>query len=96
MKIFDILESTKEKIRPKKTLWFDDYRLWVQDIQDRFPDAQAYADNEDEEILALDSTEKKCYGKWNKVKNNGVSYANDRPLHVAIHPSRKFSRLNNK
>ena len=91
MKVTDILTEA-DTTRPNKTLWFQEYPLWVQDIQHRYPDAHAYNNEENEAVVALDSTGKKCYGKWNSNDTNGVTYAKARPIHTSIHPTHKLTK----
>ena len=93
MKVTDIFEEAKVKVRPNKTLWFQQYPLWVQDIQHRYPDADAHRNEENEEVIALDSTGEKCYGKWNPNDMKGVTYAKARPLHNVIHPTHKLTNI---
>jgi len=73
----------KPKVRPKKTLWHDNYDRWVTDIKARFPDAHAYYDEENEEIVAACEKCKDAYGKWSKKKDKfpGVSFY--KPRHVS-------------
>lgn len=101
MKVEDLLEyknkyykpiPRKPKPRNKKTLWYNNYENWVTDIKTRFPDAHAYYDEENEEILATSDDCKQCYGKWSKKKKDfqGVSFFKGRNL---PHVSRNGSRL---
>jgi len=75
----------KPKPRPKGTLWYneDQYDNWATDIRFRYPDAQAYYDEETEEVVACSSDMKNSYGKWSKKskdKFKGFSLENGRPL----------------
>lgn len=101
MKVIELLEyknkyykpvPKKPKPRAKKTLWYDNYDNWVTDIRTRFPDARAYYDEENEEIMAASDDCKQCYGKWAKKKKNfkGVSFFKSRNL---PHVNRNKNRL---
>lgn len=86
MKVTELLEyknkyykpvPKKPKSREKKTLWYNNYDSWVADIKTRFPDALAYYDEENEEIIAGSGDSKECYGKWSKKKKDdykGMSF----------------------
>lgn len=94
MRLVDIFEGAPmDKPRPQKTLWFNDYPAWVQDIKLRFPSAEAHHEEENNEIIALDPAKKDCYGVWQSNKKRGVSYAAARPLHAAIHPRTTIKKL---
>ena len=93
MKIVDILVEyknkyykpvpKKQKKRAKKTLWYQGYENWVTDIQLRFPNAKAYFDEENEEIIAGCDACKETYGKWskkNKAAYKGVSFNKPRDI----------------
>ena len=74
----------KTKPRPKKTLWYNDdqYDGWTADIKSRFPDANAYYDEESEEVVACNGDMSQSYGKWSKRRKSnfkGVSFMNPRP-----------------
>ena len=88
----------KPKPRPKRTLWYNDdqYDNWVTDIRYRFPDAQAYYDEETEEIIAATPDMKKTYGKWSKKAKGaykGFSLENPRPLNTVTHSSRRLRKV---
>jgi hypothetical protein len=72
----------KPKTRAKKTLWYDNYDHWVTDIKTRFPEARAYYDEENEEVVAACEKCKDAYGKWSKRKDKfpGVSFHKPRNL----------------
>lgn len=91
MKVIELLEyknkyykpvPKKPKPRAKKTLWYDNYENWVADIKTRFPDACAYYDEENEEVMANSDDGKQCYGKWSKKKKDfqGVSFFKSRNI----------------
>lgn len=84
--------ARKPKPRAKKTLWYNNYEHWVSDIKSRFPDAHAYYDEENEEIMANSDDGKHCYGKWAKKKKDfqGVSFFKSRNV---PHVSRNKNRL---
>lgn len=101
MKVMDLLEYKNKyykpvpktpKSRAKKTLWYNNYENWVADIKTRFPDANAYYDEENEEIVAACNDCKETYGKWSKKKKDyqGVSF--EKPRSVP-HTSRNGYRL---
>lgn len=89
MKVSEIFETEKApKPRPPKTLWFKDYTAWVHDIKHRYPEAEAYED-EEELIHALDLKGEKIYGFWKTNLGHGVTFASPRPRTTAIHPRNK-------
>ncbi len=106
MKVEELLEyknkyykpiAKKPKARPKKTLWYNDYENWVADIKTRFPDAQAYYDEENEEIMASSDDCKQCYGKWSKKKKEfpGVSFFKSRNMPL-VNKSKRLNRIEDK
>jgi len=85
MKVIDLFEYKNKYYKPvpkvskprkNKTLWYNDYARWVNDITVRFPHAKAFYDEENEEILAGSDDCIQCYGKWSKKKNDmqGVTF----------------------
>ena len=92
MKVIDLLTEYKNKyykpvprkptVRAKKTLWHNNYENWARDIKSRFPDANAYYDEENEEIIAACPEGKEAYGKWSKKKKGfpGVSFHKPRSV----------------
>jgi len=101
MKVEELLEyknkyykpvPKKPKPRPKKTLWYNDYESWVADVKTRFPDAQAFYDEENEEVIASCSACKETYGKWSNKKDGfkGVSFYKPRNIRSI---SRNYDRL---
>ena len=101
MKVTELLEyknkyykpvPKKPKPRPKKTLWYNDYNSWVADIKTRFPNARAYYDEENEEIIAACENCKECYGKWSKRKEkfNGFSFYKPRQINFV---TRNYKKL---
>ena len=96
MKVEELLEYKNKyykpvpkgpKTRPKKTLWYNNYDNWVADIKTRFPDARAYYDEENEEIIAACHKCEDIYGKWSKKKDKhpGVSFFKPRKLLNTTH-----------
>lgn len=90
MKVIDIMEAKKvvkpprpPAPRPKKTLWFEDYDNWVRDIQFSYPDAEAHK-TDDEQIIALNAEEDKCYGRWDPMDQKGVTFNKPRPVNSVI------------
>lgn len=88
MKVVDLLEADEKKIkppkpRPKKTLWFDSYENWVSDVKFSYPDAEAHK-TDDEQIIALNAEEDKCYGKWDPVDQKGVTFNKPRTINSVI------------
>lgn len=92
MKLLDLVETEKEKQRPKKTLWFDNYTTWVHDIKLRFPEAEAHKDNSSGDVIAVNMSGEKSYGVWRSKRNLGVAYAEPRPLHTVVHPRTKMEK----
>ncbi len=101
MKVEELLEyknkyykriGPKPKPRPKKTLWYNDYESWVADVKTRFPDAQAFYDEENEEIIASCPGCKDSYGKWSNKADGlkGVTFKGPRNIRSV---SRNFDRL---
>jgi len=85
----------KPKARKKSTLWYNNYDNWVADIKTRFPDAHAYYDEENEEVVAANDDCGECYGKWSKKKPKfqGVSFHKGRQtLHVTRN-GKKLKRI---
>jgi len=92
MKVAELIEAEKApKVRPAKTLWFNDYNEWVYDVKHRYPDAEAHEDDEGR-IHALDLSGEKCYGFWQKKENKGVTFANPRPRSSVVHPRAKLTK----
>lgn len=105
MKVIELLVEYKNKyykpvprkptVRAKKTLWYNDYDQWVMDIKSRFPDSQAYYDEENEEIVAACKDCKDCYGKWSKKKKDfqGVSFHKARNMQHATANGRNLKKV---
>lgn len=96
MKVQELLEyknkyykpvPKKPKARGNKTLWYNEYERWVGDIRTRFPDAQAYYDEENEEIIAACDQCKDSYGKWSKNAKDwkGVTFFRPRSMQNVTH-----------
>lgn len=85
----------KPKPRKKSTLWYNKYENWVADIKTRFPDAQAFYDEENEEVVATCKDCKDCYGKWsnNKKDYQGVSFHKSRNLANVTHNGHQLKQL---
>jgi hypothetical protein len=99
MKVIDLLEKATTpkkppmpKKRPPKTLWFQDYNLWVLDVKSRFPEAVAHNDNDDNEIIAVDKGGKKCYGRWNNKDQRGVTFDQSRTKEIVVKYNKQFSQ----
>jgi len=107
MKVVELLEYKNKyykpvpktpKSRPKKTLWYNNYDNWVADIKTRFPDATAFYDEENEEIVAACPACKESYGKWSKNKKDyqGVSFEKARNLSHVTKNSTKLKKIEDK
>jgi hypothetical protein len=88
----------KPKPRPKKTLWYadDQYNNWAADIRFRYPDAQAYYDEETEEVVAATPDMKKSYGKWQKKgkgRFKGFSFEKPRPLNTVTRFAKRLKKM---
>lgn len=90
MKIQDIMEADKRITptksiapRPQKTLWFEDYDNWVRDLKHKYPKSEAHQTS-DEQIVALNAEEDKCYGRWDPVDQKGVTYNKPRTIHSVV------------
>lgn len=88
MKVVELFEKVESKPRPpaprpKKTLWFEDYTNWANDIRLSYPDAEAHK-TDDELIIALNADEDKCYGKWDPMDQKGVTFNKPRPINSVI------------
>jgi len=104
MKITDLFEYKNKyykpaPIRPKarcdKTLWYNDYSKWVGDIRMRYPDANVYFDEENEEILAGSEDCIQCYGRWakNKKNNNGVTFFTARNMAIITKNAKRLKQI---
>ena len=101
MKVIDLFEYKNKYYKPvpkaskprkNKTLWYNDYELWVKDVITRFPHAKAFYDEENEEIMAGTADCTQCYGKWSKKKAGmkGVTFHKERCMQ---HVNKKSNRL---
>jgi hypothetical protein len=77
-------ESSANKKRPSKTLWFDDKELWGHDIKSRYPDAILQVDKDEDRYVAVDAEKQMCYGMWQGKQNNGCAYVGPRPIAAAV------------
>jgi len=80
------------KPRPKKTLWFDSYENWVNDVKFGYPNAEAHQ-TDDEQIVALSPEGDKCYGKWDPTDQKGVTFNKPRDTHSVITHRTRTSKL---
>lgn len=73
--------------RPRKNLWFNDHRLWHNDLYTTHSGNFDLVTSEDEEsVVASDKDRRMAYGKWDKKKNRGITFKDPRPIHTVIHP----------
>lgn len=81
----------KPKPRPKKTLWFQDQKLWHNDLQFAHGGKYAYFSSQEEEesarnVYATDPDQRVAYGVWQGARQRGVTFHQPKALHAVKHP----------
>lgn len=78
----------KVRPRPRKNLWFNDDRLWMNDLKmTRNNDFEVIPSEDEEQVVACNRDRTVAYGKWDKKKGRGITYKDPRPIHTAVHPT---------
>ena len=84
----------KLKPRPNKNLWFDDDRLWLNDLNlSRQGDFDLISTEDEETVIAVDKNHNNAYGWWNKTDNKGITFKSSRPLHTVLTPKQRFKQF---
>jgi len=84
-------DKFKVKKRPKKTLWFNDDKLWLHDVQTGYGGEYTLVTSEDEEqVVACDRNKSQAYGIWHAKKGKGVTYRKPLPFGAATNPKIRF------
>ena len=79
--------AKRVKKRPNKNLWFNDDKLWKQDLDlEHGGNYILVTDENEEKIIACDQDKKWAHGFWNKKQNKGITYKSPRPMSMVIHP----------
>lgn len=81
----------KLKPRPNKNLWFNNDKLWHEDVYlTHNGNFDLVSDENEEQVIACDKDHRVAFGKWDKKKGRGITFKKPRPIHIVIHPKTKL------
>jgi hypothetical protein len=83
--------TTTIKSRPNKNLWFDDDKLWTQDL-DLYcePNSLQLVTDENEEVVIAKDVNDMVYGKWDVNKKRGITFSKPKSLQHIVSPRIKL------